>query len=122
MKTGAVMSHNSNFCPDFHKAVELIGRRWSGAIVREMLAGATRFTDLHDAIPDISDRMLCARLRELEAEAVIVRRVYAETPVRVEYQLTDKGRALERVFAAIGDWADQWVVCPESATNEPGAA
>jgi DNA-binding HxlR family transcriptional regulator len=122
MKTGAVMSHNSNFCPDFHKAVELIGRRWSGAIVREMLAGATRFTDLHDAIPDISDRMLCARLRELEAEAVIVRRVYAETPARVEYQLTDKGRALERVFAAIGDWADQWAVCRESATNSPGAA
>jgi DNA-binding HxlR family transcriptional regulator len=116
------MSHNSNFCPGFHKAVELIGRRWSGSIVREMLAGASRFTDLHDAIPDISDRMLCARLRELEAEGVVVRRVHGETPVRVEYQLTDKGRALERVFASIGDWADQWVVCPESATNKPGAA
>ena len=64
----ASMSHDSNFCPDFHRAVELIGRRWSGAIVREMLAGTSRFTDLHDAIPDISDRMLCTRLRELEAE------------------------------------------------------
>ena len=122
MQSGAAMSHNSNFCPDFHKAVELIGRRWSGAIVREMLAGATRFTDLHDAIPDISDRMLCARLRELEAEGVIVRRVFAETPVRVEYQLTDKGRALRNVVAAIGDWAGQWVGCPESGPKGPSAA
>jgi DNA-binding HxlR family transcriptional regulator len=122
MQPGAAMSHNSNFCPDFHKAVELIGRRWSGAIVREMLAGATRFTDLHDAIPDISDRMLCARLRELEAEGVIVRRVFAETPVRVEYQLTDKGRALRNVVAAIGDWAGQWVGCPESGPKGPSAA
>lgn len=103
------MSHKSNFCPDFHRAVELIGRRWSGAIVREMLAGASRFTDLHDAIPDISDRMLCARLRELEAEGVVVRRVYPETPVRVEYQLTDKGQALQHVVAAIGDWAGKWL-------------
>jgi DNA-binding HxlR family transcriptional regulator len=111
------MSHNSHFCPDFHKAVELIGRRWSGAIVRELLEGATRFTDLHDAIPDISDRMLCARLRELEAEGVVSRRVYAETPGRVEYHLTDKGLALRRVVAAIGDWADRWMACPESGPN-----
>jgi DNA-binding HxlR family transcriptional regulator len=113
------MSHNSNFCPDFHKAVELIGRRWSGAIVRELLAGASRFTDLHDAIPEISDRMLCARLRELEAEGVVVRRVCGETSGRVEYQLTDKGLALKNVVAAIGDWADKWVVCPESNIPTP---
>jgi DNA-binding HxlR family transcriptional regulator len=104
------MSHNSNFCPDFHRAVELIGRRWSGAIVREMLAGTTRFTDLHDAIPEISDRMLCARLRELEAEGVVVRQMSGETPVRVEYHLTDKGLALRSVLAAIGEWADRWSV------------
>ncbi|MBA3344085.1 MAG: helix-turn-helix transcriptional regulator, partial [Gemmatimonadales bacterium] len=51
------MSYNCNFCPDFHRAIELIGRRWSGAILREMLAGASRFTVIRDAIPDISDRM-----------------------------------------------------------------
>jgi DNA-binding HxlR family transcriptional regulator len=113
------MSHNSHFCSDFHKAVELIGRRWSGAIVRELLGGTSRFTDLHDAIPDLSDRMLCARLRELEAEGVVSRRVYAETPGRVEYHLTDKGLALRGVVAAIGDWADKWMGCPESgATRE----
>jgi DNA-binding HxlR family transcriptional regulator len=108
------MSHNSNFCPEFHKAIELIGRRWSGAIVREMLAGTSRFTDLHDAIPDISDRMLCARLRELEAAGVLARQVSGETPVRVEYHLTDKGLALRSVVAAIGDWADRWSACSEA--------
>ena len=116
------MSHNSNFCPDFHKAVELIGRRWSGAIVREMLAGTSRFTDLHDAIPDISDRMLCARLKELETEGVVARQVSGETPVRVEYHLTDKGLALRSVVAAIGDWADRWSRCPESGEVEIGRA
>jgi DNA-binding HxlR family transcriptional regulator len=107
------MSHDSNFCPEFHKAVELIGRRWSGAIVREMLGGASRFTELRDAIPDLSERMLCARLRELELEGVVSREVHAEPPARVEYRLTDKGRALQGVVAAIGDWADRWGGCPE---------
>jgi DNA-binding HxlR family transcriptional regulator len=111
------MSHNSNFCSDFHKAVELIGRRWSGAIVWEMLGGTCRFTELRDAIPDISDRMLCARLRELESEGVVARQVSGETPVRVEYHLTDKGLALKGVVAAIGDWADRWSECPESGPD-----
>jgi len=115
------MAHNSNFCPDFHKAVELIGRRWSGAIVREMLAGATRFTEIHDAIPDLSERMLCARLRELEMEGVVERRASAETSVRVEYLLTEKGRALEAVFATIGDWADLYCH-PEPERSEGGHA
>jgi len=104
------MSHKSQFCYEFHRAVELIGRRWSGAIVREMLAGTSRFTDLRDAIPDISDRMLCARLRELEAEGVVARQLSGEAPVRVEYHLTDKGLALKGVVAAIGEWADRWRV------------
>src|SRR5215207_7986032 len=106
------MSHNSNFCPDFHRAIELIGKRWSGAILREMLTGACRFSELRSAIPDISDRMLCARLKGLEEAGIVERHVYAETPVRVEYQLTSKGRALEKVFAAIGDWAGAWGGCP----------
>jgi DNA-binding HxlR family transcriptional regulator len=116
------MSHSSCFCPDFHKAVELIGRRWSGAIVRQMLAGTSRFTDLRDAIPDISDRMLCARLRELEAERVVAREVSGETPVRVEYHLTEKGLALRSVVAALDDWADRWSGGPRSTRDRPGAA
>lgn len=102
------MTHDSNFSPEFHKAVELIGRRWSGAIVREMMAGATRFTDLMHAIPDLSERMLCARLRTLEEEGIVQRRVIG-MPMRVEYHLTEKGRDLQSVFAAVGQWASRWV-------------
>jgi DNA-binding HxlR family transcriptional regulator len=102
------MTHNSNFCPGFHKAVELIGKRWSGAIVREMMAGAVRFTDLMHAIPDLSERMLCARLRALEEEGIVQRRVIG-VPMRVEYHLTEKGSDLREVFAAVGLWADRWI-------------
>lgn len=110
------MSYNCNFCAHFHRAVELIGRRWSGAILREMLAGGTRFSELRDAIPDISDRMLSERLKELEAEGLVTRLAHSEMPVRVEYRLTDKGRDLKRVLAAIGDWADHWFQRPGDPT------
>jgi DNA-binding HxlR family transcriptional regulator len=111
------MSHNSNFCPDFHRAVELIGRRWSGAIVREMLGGECRFGELRSAIPEISERMLCARLRELEVEGIVSRQVYPEAPVRVEYRLTEKGQALRGVVTAIDAWAERWLICPESGSR-----
>ncbi|MGH6978602.1 MAG: winged helix-turn-helix transcriptional regulator [Brevundimonas sp.] len=114
------MAHNSNFCPDFHKAVELIGRRWSGAILRVMLAGASRFTDHRCAFPVISDRMLSERLKELEAAGIVTRHVYAETPVRVEYLLTTKGGALEKVVNAIAEWADEW--CGGSPAKKDPAA
>src|SRR5689334_22735445 len=98
----------SDFCPNYHRAVELIGRRWTGAIVRMLLPGRRRFNELRGGIPDISDRMLSERLRELEAEGVVARIVVPETPVRVEYELTSKGRALEDVVIAIGRWAEKW--------------
>jgi DNA-binding HxlR family transcriptional regulator len=97
------------FCPRYHRAVELIGRRWTGAVIRVLLGGRARYHELRDAIPDISDRMLAERLRELEREGVIDRVVIPETPVRVEYDLTEKGRALEPVVRAISAWAERWV-------------
>jgi DNA-binding HxlR family transcriptional regulator len=97
------------FCPRYHRAVELIGRRWTGAVIRVLLGGRARYHELRDAIPDISDRMLAERLRELEREGVIDRVVIPETPVRVEYELTEKGRALEPVVRAISVWAERWV-------------
>ena len=115
------MGYNSHFCPYFHRAVELIGQRWSGAILREMLAGATRFTEIRHAIPDISDRMLAERLKGLEAYELVERKVFAETPVRVEYHLTDRGRALGPVFAALGEWANTYG-CGETAETDPNAA
>jgi DNA-binding HxlR family transcriptional regulator len=99
----------ASFCPRYHHAVELVGRRWTGAVVRVLLNGRARYHELRDAIPDISDRMLSERLRELEAEGVISRLVVPQTPVRVEYELTEKGLALEPVVRAIATWADRWV-------------
>ena len=95
-------------CEKFHRAVELIGARWSGAIVHVLMQGPVRYADLRAAVPDISDRMLCERLRELEDEDIVVRRVSQDPPVRVDYELTAKGRALEPALAAIGRWAEQW--------------
>jgi len=99
----------SSFCPRYHHAVELVGRRWAGAIVRALLVGPRRFNELRAAIPDISDRMLAERLRELECEGVLTRTVLPDTPVRVEYALTDKGRALQAAVVALGAWAEHWV-------------
>jgi DNA-binding HxlR family transcriptional regulator len=100
---------SGSLCARFHKAVELIGRRWSGAVIQLLLQGPSRYAELRDAIPDISDRMLSERLQELEEEGIVLRRVIPETPVRVEYQLTAKGRALEPALSAIGKWAEHWV-------------
>lgn len=96
-------------CPYYHRAVELIGRRWTGVVLSAMLDGATRFSEIGDAIPDVSDRMLSERLKELEADGIVERRVVPETPVKVEYRLTEKGLALEGVVGAIQAWASEWV-------------
>ncbi|HSP55174.1 MAG TPA: helix-turn-helix domain-containing protein [Dehalococcoidia bacterium] len=98
------------FCPVYHLAVELIGRRWTGAILRALLNGVNRFSDLTATVPGMSDRMLSERLKELEAEGVVVRRVIPDTPVRIEYELTDKGRALQGVILALSEWASRWTV------------
>jgi DNA-binding HxlR family transcriptional regulator len=104
------------FCPAYHHAIELIGRRWSGVIIRAMIHGATRFSDISAAIPGISDRLISERLKELEAEGVVVRTVVPSTPVRVDYALTDKGRALGDVVAAVAAWAENWCA---PATEDP---
>lgn len=97
------------FCPRFHYAVELIGRRWTGAILRALLSGATRYSDITNAVPGLSDRLLSERLRELEAEGIVKRTVIPEMPVRIEYHLTDKGESLDEVFRSVAAWAETWV-------------
>jgi DNA-binding HxlR family transcriptional regulator len=96
------------FCPVYHRSVELIGRRWTGAILRALLAGVHRFSDLAATVPGMSDRMLSERLKELEARGLVVRLVIPETPVRIEYELTEKGRALQDVIEALSAWAGRW--------------
>jgi DNA-binding HxlR family transcriptional regulator len=96
-------------CSRFHRASELIGRRWTGAIIFVMLRRRCRFATLRDAIPQITDRMLSERLQELEQEGIVERVVFPHTPVRVEYVLTKKGRALGKAIGAITTWAHTWI-------------
>ena len=96
-------------CARFHQAVELIGGRWTGAIIQTLLQGKTRYALIKGAIPDITDRMLSERLRSLEFEELLTRRVVPESPVRVEYELTEKGRSLQRSLNEIGTWAERWI-------------
>ena len=106
MKNGP--AHPPQLCSRFHRASELIGRRWTGAIIFLLLKSRCRFAALRDSIPDITDRMLSDRLQELEAEGIVERTVLPEPPVRVEYALTKKGRALATAINAISEWADKW--------------
>ena len=107
-----IKTHDSAVCPRFHYAVELIGRRWTGAILFILLRGSTRYTDLREAIPGITDPMLSARLHELESEGVVERSVLPDSPVRVQYALTAKGQALSEVMGTIGDWSRRWIAAP----------
>ena len=101
-------------CPRFHTAIELIGKRWSGVILQLLLNGPVRFHDLRRAIPEISDKMLSERLKELEAAGLVLRQVIPETPVRVEYRLTPKGQALEAPLNTLSVWAEKWLTEPEA--------
>jgi DNA-binding HxlR family transcriptional regulator len=116
------MTEGSGLCPRYHHAVELLGRRWAGAVVRLLLGGPLRYNELRGRIPDISDRMLAERLKELELEGIVVRRVIPEPPIGVEYGLTEKGRALEAPVMAIGKWAEKWMSAGPSATSKQARA
>jgi DNA-binding HxlR family transcriptional regulator len=112
-----VFMSEAALCARFHKAVELIGRRWSGAIIQMLLRKPARFAELRSVIPDITDRMLSERLQELEEEGLVIRTVIPESPIRVEYQLSAKGRALEPAMGAIGKWAEHWLTELPSTTE-----
>ena len=118
------MGFKPALCAKFHRAVELIGSRWTGSVIQLLLHGRMRYAELRAAIPDISDRMLSERLRELETEGIVARTVVPETPVRVEYELTEKGRALEHALAAVGKWAERWITeaRPAAAAQGPTRA
>jgi DNA-binding HxlR family transcriptional regulator len=118
VRTGAAAK--PSVCTLFHRASELIGRRWTGAILFVLLRERYRFAELREGIPGITDRMLSERLQELEAEGIVERLVIPETPVRVEYSLTPKGRALAKPVDAIGRWAHDWLAA-EGARAAPSA-
>lgn len=99
---------NTKLCPKFEAAFQILGKKWTGLIIRTLLNGKCRFTDIMEVIPSMSARMLTERFRELENEGIIIRRVYPETPVRIEYELTEKGNALVPVMDEIQKWAESW--------------
>ena len=95
-------------CPRFHEAVELVGRRWAGAILFSLIDGPLFFRELLSAVPGLSDRLLSQRLRELEAEGLVERSVHEGSPARVSYRLSDAGEALKPALGALYDWANDW--------------
>lgn len=100
------MTHTT--CDRFHGAVELIGARWNGPILRALFNGKQRFCDLRAAVPGISDTMLAHRLRDLEERGLVSRRVSAGPPTRVDYRLTEMGTDLQAVLDAISAWSQKW--------------
>jgi DNA-binding HxlR family transcriptional regulator len=104
-----LVARREGCCAAYHQAVELIGKRWTGAIVFVLLEGPLRFSEVKLLVPDLSDRLLSERMKELEAEGIVERHVVDAMPVRVEYRLTEKGEALEPAVRSLKAWARSWL-------------
>jgi DNA-binding HxlR family transcriptional regulator len=94
-------------CGLYHRAIELVGKRWTGAILLVLMDGPLHFSGIRQLVPELSDRLLSERLKELEGEGIVERRVLDGSPVRVEYSLTRKGEALEPALRALKQWAHE---------------
>ncbi|MGA5760197.1 winged helix-turn-helix transcriptional regulator [Nonomuraea bangladeshensis] len=110
---------SDSVCTRFHIALELIGARWSGAVIHMIFKGAHRYGDIKAAIPGINDTMLARRLRELESAGLVERRVLPTSPVRVEYHLTQMGEELRPVLDELVTWSHKWIPLPG---DRPGRA
>ncbi|MBP1935060.1 winged helix-turn-helix transcriptional regulator [Ammoniphilus resinae] len=99
----------SSMCPRYEAAIDILGKKWTGLIIRVLLGGPRRFKEIKEQIPDMSDRVLSERMKELEDAGILVRKVYPDTPVRIEYVLTERGKNLEPVIQEIQQWAETWL-------------
>jgi DNA-binding HxlR family transcriptional regulator len=99
----------SEFCNYYASLMDLLGRRWMGVILRVLMSGPHRFSEILSAIPGLSDPLLTQRLRELEGRKLVDRRVLPSSPVRVEYELTDAGRDLDGAVRVLSQWALKWL-------------
>src|SRR5207249_9479244 len=106
----------SAFCPRYSRAAEIIGRRWTGGVLRALMAGRTHFSEIAATVPGLSDRLLSERLKELEDEGIVRRTVTACRPVRIDYELTDMGHALLPVVQSIAEWAEEWIALDARTT------
>src|SRR6201993_1844666 len=98
------VARSSPCCPFYHEAVELVGRRWTGAILRVLMDRPMRFSEVVQAVPELSDRLLSARMKELEARGIVERKVHPGPPVRVEYSLSEMGQELEPALSELQEW------------------
>lgn len=98
----------TDLCPRLQKSMDIIGRRWTGLIIYQLLQGPQRFSVIEASLP-VSGRLLSERLKELEQEGIVLREVFPETPVRIQYSLTDKGRALSPVIRDLQVWSEAWI-------------
>ena len=114
--------HGDVLCPRYQRAIDIIGKRWTCLILRVLLTGPRRFGHIEDVVHGLSARMLSERLKELEACGIVERRVYPETPVRIEYMLTEKGRGLQHALDELQHWADRWECAEEPTVPEPTSA
>jgi DNA-binding HxlR family transcriptional regulator len=89
--------------------VELVGRRWTGAILRVLMDGPLRFSQIAQAVPELSDRLLSERMKELEARGIVERTVIPGPPLRVEYSLSQMGSELEPALVELQAWANRWL-------------
>ena len=110
--------HNTASCPRYERAIQILGKRWTGLLLNALMYGPLRFCELTELVEGLSDRVLSDRLRELEMEGIVQRTVYPKIPVRVEYELTEKGKALAPVINAIHEWAQEWIPLPDQGVEK----
>jgi DNA-binding HxlR family transcriptional regulator len=109
MANAETQAEVAHCCPLYHEAVELVGRRWTGAILRVLMDGPLRFSEIAQAVPELSDRLLSERMKELESRGIVERRVIPGPPLRVEYELSQMGRELEPALSELQQWANRWL-------------
>ena len=95
-------------CP-FETAVDVIGGKWKPQILYYLLDGTKRFSELKRLLPGVTQQMLTQQLRQLEGDGIILRRVYAVVPPKVEYSLTDEGHKLKPVIHLMENWGRQYL-------------
>jgi DNA-binding HxlR family transcriptional regulator len=98
----------TEYCKEHAQLMGMLSRRWTGLILRVLMSGPHRFNQILAAVPGLSDPLLTQRLRELEERDLVRRNVLPDSPVRVEYSLTELGQDLERAVRALSDWASKW--------------
>ncbi|MFE2374957.1 winged helix-turn-helix transcriptional regulator [Streptomyces sp. NPDC059398] len=101
-------------------AMEILGGRWKLAILKELLAGTRRFSDLKRAMPRITQRMLTRQLREMETDGLVTRTVYRQVPPKVEYSLTEIGRSLDGIAEQLDSWGRWYRDSRAAATGSGG--